>query len=795
MTECIKTRASYSWSGNRENNELGFMEGDVITILQIIDETRYYGQSQRTNLKGYFPSKYVLYKQSSNTRENLSLTTSQPSTPTKSTISSTPSTPIKFNSSLSLFTLKKKNKSSSSTLNTDYNLSLVSNSTPATDFKEYTSNNNNTNTNNNAYDNYNNNSNDDKNVEDSSKKFKTSYVQQLLDSTSSTNTGTSSTFGHSDFSATSAGSFIRHKQENQDLDNSIYINKDSTLINKSLNDIIEKNELKNESKNKSKLFKNLLGSNNKEVSTTFDQMLQLSVAEKKNFDNLNSTSFGISKSCSLNSLSIKNNQENDLQRTKTITGHERGQRSKRTLMEQPDLILKPFDSITDLNFSARSDLSINRKFNYSIDSIDYDKVDNYILKLVHDPFLSPETLVTGKFLKKFKNELEILRAIYIYLATKFTIINKLNEKMSSKKMFEYYKIPEIMHKCQCTSHQLTWLFYIMADAANFKVELILGYLKYPFELNETITDSKKKMIINHSWISLEIENEFRFIDISLGNLTNNLFKANSNIWDINHNLKFYFLSKPFDIFYTHTPRYIDQQFILPPIDIIVQLSLPPIYSHGISSNIKFHSYNSSIFYLNDYEIYDFELEIPKDFIVEGKFKPFDNSFENKNSFVQYYFKNDLRIAHFQGIMSQNCPAGFIFITGRNHYNKKSNLLLSIPCFHKGKWKDLEWVKNIPGLSDVDIYLKNPKNYNLTKGKNLFDIRINCKTEWVEKIKKIFNGNLKIGLFSPNMKLIELNIENKRFKKFIDLNAVGVWKLGVIDVKHLHWKIIAEWQVL
>lgn len=749
----IKTRATYSWGGNKKTKELGFMEGDVIEILKIVNDTVYFGESQRTKLRGFFPAKYVECDLKIE-EENYQ---SSPSTP----ISVSSSKNTSFNS---LFTLKKTEKSSS-TLNTDIlsnpsssdkDLSLIPPMVP-----KHTE------------------------PKDQSKKFTSSYVQQLLDSsTLSTDTGTSSTFGHSDFSATSAGSYMRHKEDfDFKLQSLVNSSNTSNSTRKALNDIIERND-----KNKSNLFKNLLGSK-EDSEPSFDDKIYLSSIAKMSQINLD------------NSFSYEYDNYNskkmhlpitDLERTKTISGNERAKRTKRVLDEQPDLILKPQECITNVNYEER-DPSIG-SCNFNIDSINLEKIDLIVSTLEHNPFDTPQKFCKNIIMKIFKNDLEISRAIYTYLTQNFKLVQRKNEKVSTKRMFESEKINEIMHSCICSPHQLVWLYYLMAETAGLEVEIILGYLKHPFSLNDTITNSKKRLIINHSWISIKINGEFRFIDIILGNPTNELCLKYNDIWDPITNWKFYFLARPFHLIHTHSPRHIDQQHIVPPIDVVAQLSLPALYPSAIVSNIKWKKYNSSMFHLKDYELYDFEIEIPRDYIVHAKFKPYDDEFECIDSFVQIYHKNDIRIAHFQGIMSQRCPAGFVYVIGKHEYSRKWEILSSIPCFHQGKWKPLDWVRKVPGLNGVDVYIKEPKINNLKIGEQNFEIKVFGQHEWIKEVKKFYKGQLKIGLFPPNKKIIELDIINNNFSGKINLNKIGHWRLGVLDVKNMRWKVIAEWLV-
>lgn len=756
-----KTRATYSWSGDKKSQQLGFMEGDVIEILKIVNEETYFGESLRTKVKGFFPADYVECDLVIDEQ-------SMPSTP----ISSSSSKNASFNS---LYTLKKQDTFSSQ------------NSQQLEPLFQTNKNRDSINSNSQL-----------------NKKFTSSYVQQLLDSsTLSTDTNSSSAFGHSDFSATSAGSYMRHKEDYDCKLQSMMSQSHSynDLAKKALTEIIETND-----KKKPNLFKNLLGYR-VDDEPSFDDRIYLSSVEKMSkkvsipdfleHDHHNSSNSSghnhLSKhSVSSSSLSSYIIPTDNLERSKTVSSSCRKYRKFRTSIEQPDLILRPHKAITDVNREAQ-DLSTKIK-RYDIDSFDCSKVDCYMSKIKHDPYESLERFTEKYILRKFSSQLEISRAIYYYLTRNFKLIKRDGERISTRKPIDSDKVHEILHSKRCTPHQLNWLFHMMAETANIETEIILGYLKHPFILNETITDAKKRLTINHSWLSIKIEGYYRFIDVTLGNPTNEIAQNYSNIWDENSITEFYFLTRPFHILTTHNSRYIDHQYITPPIDVVAQLSLPPLYPHAIISGISLHKYTSSIFYLKDSELYDFEIEIQSDYVIQGKFKPVDDSYEPIDSFVQVYQKNNSRIAHFQGIMSKNCPAGFIYIIGRNEFSKNWNLLVSIPCFHVGKWLPIHWVNTVSGLNGVDVYIKEPKLHHLKLGEQKFDIRLFAKSNYFKEIKELYHGVMKIGLFPPNKQIIELNVYNNESINVLNLNKVGEWRLGILDLKNRRWKVIAEWYV-
>ncbi|GMM29555.1 Cyk3 protein [Martiniozyma asiatica (nom. inval.)] len=759
----FKTKATYSWGGDKKNGELGFLEGEVIEVLGVVRKDRLYGRSMRTKLSGTFPSSYV---DTSNQKSELknsyseeSISSSRLATPPRSPQSRSPvrKSPSRNDSPLkslvhshSTPTLKKRDHGSSSTLNTDFSRdSQYGSFTTFTDESAPLP---------------------PKHNDLSQTKFKSSYVQQLLDSTLSIDTQNSSYFGHSDFSATSAGSFMRHKEMEFEsrLHNAIG-QQDENSTRAKLNDILERNE-----KGKQGSFlKKIIGQKSQQ-GPSFDDLVFLSSVEKLSVMEPNNDKFSSSVF-----ESVKNNDSSDsldLQRTKTLDGTERAKRTKRVLEEQPDIIIKPHKCISNINDDEEGIVS-NSYVNF--EEVNYEYVDNWINNLPFDDQIIPQDVVKNFINKKFTTDLERARAIYMYLTTKFTIYETIEEPLSVKRMPGFQKISEIMKNQRCTSHQLVWIFYLMAVNAGLEIEIILGHLKYPLQLDQTLSNPKTKLTLNHSWICMDVNGEFRFVDPTLGNRTNQL--STKSIWNPNTASDFYYLTKPKSLLFTHTPRHIDQQHVTPPIDPMAQLSLPPLYPAFHFSGVKLHKFNTSMFHLRDFDVYQFELEIPNDLEICAHFRPSDHNLPVQNALSQIYHKNGLRIANIRGILPKGCPSGFILVLAREDKEEEDGweLLTSIPAFHTGKWKQLDWVK-IDSV-DGDLYIKEPKLHQIKKGLVSFNIQM-------------WRNWKKMSLFTPSGKSINLDIKDNSIIQTININESGIWKLAVPDHKRKVWKVAAQWVV-
>lgn len=712
----FKTRAIFSYSGDKNNGYLGFIEDDVIQITKIIDNDTFYGISMRTKLKGIILKKYVDSPEF------------------------------------------KRGHSSSSTINTDF--SNISNfgGSQTTITNEF-------------HGKY--------NLQQSppppptpkhednlilNKKFKSSYVQQLLNSSLTETEKSSSLFGHSDFSATSAGSLIRHK----DVKEFDFTDSGGNPLRDRLNSAL--NEVEFNRHKKSGFLQRIMGkSNEKELS--FDDSLIMSM-DKHTIDDIDDSLLSIG-----NNTTIIDDQFNEfefnLKRSISIKGRERSRRSKRLVELQPDIVLKPHEFITEFNKNE-----IIPNFNKKEIDIDDNRVLNLLQYILQNPKLSLDKIIL-LLETKLDNDLEKHKAIYLYL-TKFKISESILEKVSLKRMPNFEDLPNILKMRECSNHQLVWIYYIIANKLNFDVELILGYFKYPYQFDESIRNSNKKLTINHSWISIQFNGTYYFCDLVLG-------CNNSTIINSNSNEDNYILLKPFEIVSTHIPMHIDQQHITPPIDPIVQLNMPPNYPFFNKFGIKFINFNSSLFHLKDFEIFDFKLKVPLGIQIKCNFQPFDNDiYPTLTPLIQIYFNDKKeKIVNIKGILPQFCPAGVLYINAKSEINDFWEIITSIPTYHVGKWKQIKWLKidnsNIEKFGSC--YIKSPKISKLP-----FQSQVNFKFKLTN-----FKSD-KLILVNPRNKKLNFDVNGiNSIDEMIHIDEIGDWKLVIPDHQRNVLKVIAQWK--
>lgn len=705
--EPFKTKATFSHSGDKNAGYLGFLEDDVIQILDIVDIDTFYGMSMRTKQKGKIAKKHVMLPEIKRGHSS------------SSTIDTDLSLASNYGGSHTTFTNDTTDKAPPPTPKHEDDLGL-------------------------------------------NRRFKSSYVQQLILNSSLTDTEKSSSlFGHSDFSATSAGSYIRHK-ESKAFD---FTDGGGNPLRDRLNTALSEVEF-NRSK-KSGFLQRIMGkANDREMS--FDDSLIMSM-ERHTMDEIDDSAISVGNTTAGNDE--LNSFENNLKRTVSVNGKERSVRSKRLAEQQPDLVLKPHEFITEFN---KNEVIAN----YVAKPVDIneDKVDMVLHYLLNNPTMSLEKIIII-MKNKLDNDLERHKTLYLFL-TKFRISESILEKVSLKRMPNFEDLPNILRARKCSNHQLVWIYYIFGNRLGFDLEMILGFFKYPYKFDESVRDSNQKLTINHSWISVQFNGTYYFCDPVLGNINCEIIQSSTNEDN-------YILMKPFETVSTHIPMHIDQQHITPPIDPIVQLNMPPNYPFFNKFGIKFINYNTSLFHLKDYEIFDFKLKIPLGVQIKCHFQPFDQDmYPIITPFVQVYFNDrNEKIVNVKGILPQFCPSGVLVVRAKETKNNFWEIITSIPVYHVGKWKQIKWAK--VDTSSVErlgsCYIKTPKISKLP-----------YQSQVKFKFKLTNFKSKRLILVSPRNKKFSFEVNGSTVEQTIQIEETGDWKLVVPDVERNVLKIIAQW---
>lgn len=571
----------------------------------------------------------------------------------------------------------------------------------------------------------------------------------------------------SELSATSAGSFLRHKYEREYLGE-----QEIRMKNLSLNDApaTELNgELKDESlmdtifqdkKKNPNIFKKLL--KRKEESTNLlEQKLQQGTEDRE----IDWTTFKL-----------------ELNRMNTLTSQDKQVRTKRVVREEPTLIVKPFDFVSDINTNETMSEDFEElKFNEGV----FDKVDSFASR--YDTSFDLNELISEVGIKFNGNKVNQIRSILLHFV-KFNVIEETSKIQQIKP-----KLNEILSKGEGSIYQLNYLFKKVLDALRIPCEIVLGFWKKP---NEFYHD--EQYIINHCWLSVLIENQFLIIDL--------LNFKNGDICNVRNrkNNEFYFLAKPLSIISTHIPSIIDLQHVIPPIDQNIAFYLPRLYSGYHKNNLAFKNYNNSLTRLKDLEIFEIDLEVPASIELFTLVKT-STVTSNEFSLCQIYWNNNKRIAKIKAILPQDEPIGVLQIFSgpkglQKHFNNIHELSVVIPLHHEGESKPIKFVPRYPTVQSQnnDLYVKSPQTNQIIV-KNSYNFSISqYPSMGITNNSKILNQDFKIVIESPSGKYFKLtsaepNKPYGMFENFIKCQELGLYRGLVIGDSGNSWYVFAQWE--
>ncbi|CDK27715.1 unnamed protein product [Kuraishia capsulata CBS 1993] len=800
----FRVQAVYSWGGD-DHNDLGFLEGDIIDVTDVAESGWWYGQLLRNKMAGYFPSNYVkqIAMTASSSRHSLSALAKSQSKQSLSSLNgqSVPrSASSRFINTMSAES-SRRNSANLSSPKLDQSPQRSRQSSPdKSSYQGFSRLSSATLWQSNARTAETSEEDDDiappapkhvyglnHSAKGLSSSFKDSNYSSLKYSTTSVETERSSFFGHSDFSATSAASFARHRHlENQ--------NQLREYSEKGISDPKEKelvfDKLFNDKQSKHPRFlKKIFKTDAK--GPTLDEQIHLSssvnskAASEQHLHHEKSTD------------ELQEYVDVELQRCKSLTSTDRATRASRVMKQESYLVLRPHKSITYINTNEQ--VKTVKNDYEQLDLIPLHHVDKIVRKIPVDKFSSPQTVASSRIGSQFDSELELLRAVFVYCTERFKILPYSGmEKISSRIAPD---LPKIMQDKECTAHELTWIFRIMAATLGLQTEIVLGFVKFPNEIDD-LYQTNSSLVLNHSWLAVLIGAQWRFIDVALANASHPIHTklCKKGRIDSPHE-GFYFLTKPLDLIHTHVPLHPDQQHVVPPIDSIVQLCLPPAYPSFIQNQLQMIKFDNSLMRLQDFDVAEIDIDLPTDVQVTasivaetGETKPL----------TQIYWRKNHRIAKIKGSLPHMSSQGTLNVHAGPigvdlNRAAMSTLALSIPVFHKGKYNKFDFVKRYQNndMFSQDLYVKEPQLYRLQHRGSYRFIIAQHPSNGIDSAAPLPDDSICIQ--APSGRKTMLNRQFTRDQTSgswgcqFQVREPGIWRGLILSDDGRSWCEFAEWE--
>ncbi|EGV65293.1 hypothetical protein CANTEDRAFT_129580 [Yamadazyma tenuis ATCC 10573] len=576
----------------------------------------------------------------------------------------------------------------------------------------------------------------------------------------------------SEFSATSAGSFLRHKYEKE-----YQAEQEIRMKNLSLQDELMPSEMNGENKDEENknlmdtifqdkksrhpnIFKKLLKKKD-DVTNPLEQRMQQEEGERE----IDWTTF-----------------KSELNRMNSLTSQDKQARTKRVVREELTLIVKPLEFLSDINTNETIDNDFSElKFSSGC----FEKVDTFASRYNINCDLND--LISDIGVKFGTNKVSQLRAVLIHFA-KFVIIEETGKIQQTKP-----KLNDVLMKGEGSVYQLNYLLKKVLDALRIPSEVVLGFWKKP---NEFYHD--EQYIINHCWLSVIIENQFLFVD-----LLNFKDTEICNIRQKDFN-EFYFLAPPLSLISTHIPSVIDLQHVTPPIDQNIAFYLPRLYCGYYKNNLKFVNFNNALTRLKDSEIFEMDMKIPTNVELFTLIKT-SKVTSNEFSLCQVYWKNNSRYAKIKAILPEDQKIGVLQIFSgekglQKHFKNIHELSVVVPIYHQGESKPVKFVPRYPTVQSQnnDLYVKSPQtNKIMVRNSYNFEI-LQHPSAGLTNSSKILNQDFKIVIESPSGKYFKLSKTDPNkpygsFESMFKCQELGLYRGLVIGDSGNSWYVFAQWE--
>lgn len=613
----------------------------------------------------------------------------------------------------------------------------------------------------------------------------------------------------SDFSATSAGSFARHKHAQSFTDSlersrsSRYFPNgpvfDSQHISENGN-----SDLKNSNNGKmGDLLRRLIPNSSSSSSSSNILSSPLISASNKNLPKLPS----------IQNLNISDKNEakdwitvkSQVNRSRTLTKYEKHPRYMRALEEHRDLVLHPQDSIYNgLNTNEIKSGGKPGMVNVLLTELNCEYIDEMTRKRCNKVGnFSLSSWARMNFSARYKTTLDILRGIYIFCAEKFELID---DNSTTDFTCEPPNLDQILYSQYCTPYQLTWLFKKLANTLGITCEIVIGFLKTP-------DSNDYEFKFNHCWLRVLVHREWRFVDIILGNTTNPIheFVNNEPAKKADDS---YFLVEPLDFIYTHIPPREFEQHIVPSIDQLSTIYLPLVFPSFFQNNIKLYNYSTALSYLEDTEIFECSIEIPNDIEVftsvvvsdvdEHKQHEYGQMELSLSQIKKHKSNSGRRIAILKAVLPPNVQKGMLYIHSgvRGKQKTRANihpLTMMIPLEHRGIDMKYEFVVKLPSenVQSVEMYIKEPQNrYLFPNNEYVFEI-IQMPFDGVIYDSVSQNKEQPMAIKSPSGEIYKLHKRDPQslfgtWETKVKIKEPGIWTAIVVSDSGLGWCTFAEW---
>lgn len=593
----------------------------------------------------------------------------------------------------------------------------------------------------------------------------------------------------SDFSATSAGSFARHRFA-QSFTDSL-----ERSQSQSLNDTVQSSGVK-----RGGIFRRIMTKNPNGNSEPLSPTPTGQYPKLPDIKNLN---ISATRDDARDWLAVKTH----LNRSRSLTKYEKHPRYMRALDENRELVLHPQDAIYNgLNTNEVTCHGQPGLIDIELSELNFDYIDKMTRKrCVKDGSMRLVNWAQTTFSARYSTTVEKLRGVFVFCTETFELIDDHGSTDFSKTPKD---LDKILYQKYCTPYQLVCLFKALTNTLGITCEIVFGFLKTPAANNFEFK-------YNHCWLRVLVNKEWRFIDVILGSISNPVheFVNNKKITKANDD---YFLVEPLRFIYTHIPQKDVEQHIVPSIDRLSALYLPLVFPSFFNNGLKLYKYSTALAFLEDSEIFECSLEISNDIevfasVVIPATEPSRSHEYRKMELALVQVKrhksdSSRRIAVIKAVLPPGSRKGTLYVHSglRGTQTTVANvhpLSMMVPLTHNGSEMKYEFTVRKPSESaqKTEMYIMEPQNrflflhneYDFEVIQHPFDSVVYGPTSLTK------NRPQPMAIKSPSGKIYELQKIDPHFafgtwKATICVKEAGVWTGLVTTDSGVGWCAFTEW---
>lgn len=562
----------------------------------------------------------------------------------------------------------------------------------------------------------------------------------------------------SELSATSAGSFVRHKNERDFQSLKSELNNIGEIAGSSEENDLMNSIFKTKKSRQANLFKKLI----KKKPEQNAMEARLESDEHDSWQQVKA----------------------DLNRMNSLNSQDKQARTKRVVRSEPNFIVKPLEYISDINTSET--FGPDEIGDFEIETNNR-KVAEFLNRYGCDTDLND--LISDISVKFGSSRADQVRAVLLHLC-KFLIIEEGENILRIKP-----KLREVMTKNEATIYQLNYLFKKLLEALNIPSEVVLGFWKKPNEFYHS-----DQFLVNHCWLSVMMESSkrgngtFRMVDL--------LCFQKGLICNIEGVNEFYFLTKPLDIVSTHIPSVVELQHVFPPIDLNVAFHLPRMYSSFQKHHLEFINFNNALTRMHDLEVFEADILVPPSVELFTLIKA-STTTSNDYTLCQIYWNGPQRIAKVKAILPQKESIGVLQIFAgpkglQTHFDNIHELACVIPLYHTGTNKECSFVPRYPTIQSQnnDLYIRQPQTSTIAL-RNAYNFEIEAHpSQGLSNINN--NPNFKLVIETPSGKYTKLVPDGPykthgSYRANILCQEQGTYRGLVIGDSGNSWYVFGQWE--